>query len=91
MILNLKRFFRAIFLGTLSGAVLAAWFSPNLIEYWFAPPVEMALNCTPAVQWGLSTYRKMLLLGGSLGFVVTLVFVVARGSKRLPSAAPSTK
>ncbi len=89
MILNLQRFIRTVLLGTLAGAVLAAWFSPQMIEYWFAPPVEMALNCTPAVQWGLVTYRKMLLLGGALGFVVTFVFVIARGSKRVPAIQKS--
>ena len=60
--------------GSLVGSVLAAWFSPHLITWWFAPPVEVAISCRDAVTWGINTYRKAILAGSGVGIVGGGVF-----------------
>lgn len=76
-------FVRYLVFGALLGSVLFSWFSPQFITWYFAPPVELAITCRAAVQWGLDVYRKMLLVGAGIGSVLGIfvfVFVKKRQS-----------
>lgn len=64
-----KKVVTAGIFGALLGLGLTGWFAPNLITWYFAPPVEVAITCQSAVSWGIGTFRKFLLGGAGVGFV----------------------
>jgi hypothetical protein len=80
----IKRFFLFLFSGGLLGAVLFAWFSPGMIEWYFSPPADLALTCKPAVQWAIETYRKVIVLGGVVGTVTSALLFLAFGLRAKP-------
>ena len=91
----LKRLLWTLSLGGLLGAISFAWFAPHILIWYFSPPAEMAISCTPAVQWAIVTYRKVMFTGVLLGAIVAMIFFFAflsRGKKPAnpgnPGAAP---
>ncbi len=91
---TIKRFLWTIATGGLVGAVLFAWFSPGLIEWYFSPPADLALTCRPAVQWAIATYRKVIFSGVLLGILSAAIFFLAfsaRGKKRPLDEATAAK
>lgn len=70
---TMKRFFKVTSVGALISAALFAWFSPYFIVWYFSPPSELALSCSPAVQWGISTYRKFIFTGFLFGALISMV------------------
>lgn len=53
--------------------VLAGIFAPGMISWYFTPPTDLAFNCKPALEWGISTYQKALLGSGIGGAIIGLV------------------
>lgn len=80
-----KRFFLFLLVGSLAGAALFAWFSPAMIAWYFSPPADLALSCKPAVDWAIDTYRKVILLGGILGAVASVLLFFAFGTRAKPA------
>ncbi len=69
----MRSFLIALGLGALVGAIATAWFSPTVIGWYFAPPVEMAYTCKAAVDWGMITFRTAVLWGVAVGTGLGLV------------------
>lgn len=57
-------------IGGLLGCLLAAWLSPSVISWYFTPPVDLPIGCKEAVQWGISSYQKVILVFTVIGGVV---------------------
>lgn len=70
---SMKRFFTVTGIGALISAALFAWFSPYFIVWYFSPPSELSLSCSPAVQWGISTYRKFIFTGFLFGALLSMI------------------
>ncbi|HEY8279972.1 MAG TPA: hypothetical protein VIH99_10125 [Bdellovibrionota bacterium] len=56
-------------------------FSPALIEWYFSPPTDLAVTCTPVVQWAISAYRKVIFTGTIMGAIVFGIFFMAFGGR----------
>jgi Na+-driven multidrug efflux pump len=78
----IKQFLWTIGAGGLLGAILFAWFSPGLIEWYFSPPADLALSCKPAVQWAIASYRKVIFTGGLIGAASFALLFFAFGRRR---------
>jgi hypothetical protein len=77
-------FFRAVLLGAFLGTALMGWLSPFVISWYFAPPVDLAVNCREAVDWGISQYRYAILIGtvvGAIGGALLFRTILRRTSK----------
>jgi hypothetical protein len=79
---TMKRFLWTMATGGLFGAILFAWFSPGLIEWYFSPPADLALSCKPAVQWAIEAYRKVIFTGVILGVITSGILFFAFGGAR---------
>lgn len=79
---------RTLFFSALGGIALFAWFSPQIIGWYFAPPVNMLVNCRPAVDWGLEVYRKSMLAGGVIGIVVGIAIYAVFMRDKKPVTTP---
>jgi hypothetical protein len=69
----MKRFFWITAFGALFGAILFAWISPYIIVWYFSPPAELSISCSPAVQWAINTYRKVIFTGVFLGALIAAI------------------
>jgi hypothetical protein len=84
----MKRFFTVVAVGSLISAALFAWFSPYFIVWYFSPPAELSISCSPAVQWGISTYRKFIFTGLLFGALLsTIAFFAFFRGRPAPSSA----
>lgn len=83
----MKKFMWTLFAGALFGAVLFAWISPSIITWYFSPPADLAISCSPAVQWALATYRKVIFTGMLLGVLVSMILFFALRSNKAANAA----
>jgi|GEM_PF-1532765 len=84
---------RYIFFGSLLGAVVSGWFSKEMISWWWSPPVDIALNCRGAVEWGIDAYRKFMITGAVLGavFGFLALFIVNKRKPMPPGSSPSSE
>jgi hypothetical protein len=56
-------------IGALLGAIFTSWFAPQIIAWYFEPPVEIGVNCRPAVEWAMKRlqYTQVVgLIGGAI-------------------------
>lgn len=72
--------------GSLFGAVMVAWISPAFLAWYFAPPVENIVNCSPAVTWALDRFRMLMVVGAVVGGVVFMLLAAA--VRRSPKSDP---
>jgi len=61
--------------GGLLGGLITGWFSPDMITWYFTPPVDI-ISCAPATAWAMN--RLVLLetfgvIGGGLALVILYV------------------
>jgi hypothetical protein len=78
----MKRLLLVLALGALLGGVGFAWFSPRLIEWYFSPPSDLAFSCKPAVEWAITTYRKVIFTGMLMGGIATSLLFFALQSRK---------
>lgn len=78
---TLKRFLWMTGIGALVSGIFFAWVSPYIIVWYFSPPAEISISCSPAVQWAIATYRKVIFTGFLLGAFVSMIafFAFFRG------------
>jgi hypothetical protein len=69
-------------LGALLGSVIFAWASPHFIVWYFSPPADLSISCSPAVQWAINSYRKVVFTGLLSGMAVATIFFFASLRKR---------
>ena len=69
----MKKFIYASFIGALICSTLVGWFSPQILTWYFTPPMDLVISCKPAVEWGIYAYRKIILVSGLFGFVAGAV------------------
>lgn len=71
--------------------ILASWLGPQLIAYWYAPPVPSgaasAFNCTDAVTWAMHKLVWTQVIGVVVGGVLGLVIGALLGRRRTPPPA----
>lgn len=82
----MKRLFLFLAAGAALGTILSAWLSPQVIAWWFTPPVDLAVTCKAAVEWGIYTYRDVI-VGGAVGGLATalVAFILWQmKSKKVP-------
>jgi hypothetical protein len=85
---TVKRFFWMTGFGALLGAILFAWISPYIIVWYFSPPAELSISCSPAVEWAIGTYRKVIFTGVFLGAIIsTICFFAFARRKPVPVSA----
>ena len=85
---TMKNFFWITGAGALLGAIVFAWVSPYIIVWYFSPPAELSISCSPAVEWAIATYRKVIFTGVLLGALLATIFFFAfRRARPAPSAA----
>ena len=82
---SVKRFIWTVIAGALIGAVLLAWFSLQIIIWYFSPPADLAISCKPAVQWAIETYRKVIFTGVMLGMIISGILFFAFNPRRKPA------
>lgn len=88
---TLKRFLWTVAAGGLLGAIIAVWFSPGLIEWYFAPPTNFGITCKEVVPWAIESYRKVVFGGILLGVILFGILFVAfssHGKQQLAADAP---
>ncbi len=66
----MKRFLFVFVVGVLAGSLLSAYIAPHAIAWYFEPPVEIGVNCRPAVEWGLQKLQLAQLVSGIIGGVI---------------------
>jgi len=58
--------------------ILSSIFAPKMIAWYFEPPVEIGVNCRPAVEWGLEKFQIaqiVAIIGGAiLGLIACGLF-----------------
>lgn len=86
----MKTFFVAVCSGAVLGTVLTAWLAPVTIGWYFAPPVEMAYTCKAAVDWGILTYRTVMLWGTAAGTAIALILFFFWKTRRRAKPEPAT-
>ena len=90
---TLRRFLWTIAFGGFLGAVLAVWFSPRLIEWYFAPPTNFGITCKEVVPWAIEAYRKVVIAGVLAGLIFSGILFFAfsghGGQKPTPNAPGS--
>lgn len=73
--------------GAAIGGVLTSIFAPGLIAWYFEPPVEIGVNCRPAVDWALSHLQGAqtigLIVGAAVGAVIYFKFRSSGDPQRL--------
>ncbi len=68
-------------------SLAVGWFAPELIAWYYTPPVELGVSCKPAVVWAIDVYRKTLFTGAAGGFALGLL-VATVNTRLLANAAP---
>lgn len=59
------------------GTLTSTFVSPGLISWYFEPPVDIGVNCRPAVDWGIQKYQWAQMGGFVAGGVVGLIISLA--------------
>ena len=87
-----KYYIAILSLGALVGAGIIGFLAPHLISLYFQPPVEMPINCKPAVEWSLILYRNLLVAGCAVGAVCMVILDQGfrRRKKRGVLSTPAT-
>ena len=82
----MKKISIVVLITALIVTFITGLFAPGIISWYFAPPVDLAVNCRTAVEWGIDTYRKTLLYGSAVGIVLGLALglTVFRGRVTTP-------
>lgn len=81
-----KKFLWALLAGSVAGGLVFAWLSPHVIVWYFSPPADLAISCKPAVEWAITTYRKVMFTGFLVGSVVGGLLFFAFGGRNRGSA-----
>lgn len=82
-------FIRVFAVGGLIGTVLAAWLAPKIIN-WYATGVEVPINCSSAISWGIARLQLAQLIGLIAGGIVSLAlyYLVFKKKEDDPNLLP---
>lgn len=69
----MKRFLSFVLSFAAIGTLLSSWFAPRMIAWYFEPPVEIGVNCRPAVEWGLEKLQWAQMAGIAGGALLGLI------------------
>lgn len=80
----MKKFLYATLISAFVCSSLVAWFSPQVISWYFTPPTDLVISCKPAVDWGIKAYQKIVLIAGLFGFVlgIAIYFFLENRNKK---------
>lgn len=74
-------------LGVLLGLVAWTLVGASLITWWYKPPVDQALSCSPMVQSALTDFSRYQMIAAGAG--AALVMIVSALVRRKPAAVAS--
>jgi hypothetical protein len=60
----------------LLGALLSTYVGPKVIAWYFDPPVDIGVNCRPAVEWSMSKLQMTQFFGLLIGFALGLAIML---------------
>ncbi len=75
--------FYLLFLGVLLGFALSSFFSPKLILWYSEPPYQLGVNCTAAIDWGLTQIIRWQVAGMFIFALGLWTFSVVVRKKRV--------
>ncbi len=62
--------------------LLATWLAPSGIAWYFDPPANIGVSCSPAVGWALSRFRTIQFIAFGVGIPIGILGLMATKSKR---------
>ena len=77
-------YFYLLIIGLFLGFAVSSWLGPKYLAWYFNPPVELGINCTPAAEWGMSKLIRVQVIGmllGGFGLWLVAYFMVRRRVK----------
>ncbi len=83
----MKRLLAFLISGLAVGIIVSTLFVPTMIAWYFEPPVDIGVNCRPAVDWALTRFVWFQVGGGALGLGLGLLAYF----QSKPKAAQITK
>jgi hypothetical protein len=63
---------------------LTLWLGPKYLIWYFTPPVNSGLHCSPSVEWALNQIVKIQLIGAVAGLALGLVIKIVLDFKKTP-------
>jgi hypothetical protein len=63
-------------IAALIGALLSTYIAPKVIAWYFDPPVDIGVNCRPAVEWSMSKLQLTQFCGLAAGFLIGLTLMI---------------
>lgn len=92
--MNFSRTLNWLFGFGLLGGALCTLIAPYVIGVLFTPPVDLGINCVPAVDWSLKKLIATQMVGIGIFMILGLIFqrMVGNRSRRrqMASAKPNT-
>ncbi len=55
------------------GIVIATFFAPRIISWYFRPPVDFGVNCSPATDWAMKNLIKAQFTGAVIGLIAAII------------------
>lgn len=78
-----------IVISALAFGGLVSWLAPQVIAWYFDPPVNIGLNCRAATEWSMKKLQTAQAVGLVSGGVFGLVFwLTLRAKQRRKVEAP---
>ena len=88
----MKRTAIAALVSALVFGFLATWLGPQMIAYWYAPPVPSsgaaAFNCTNEVKWAMGKLVMTQIIGTLIGAAIGLIIGFLLGRRDHVPAPP---
>lgn len=84
-----RRLMLQLELGVLLGLVSWTLVGASLITWWYKPPVDQALSCSPMVQSALADFSRYQMIAAGVGAALVMIVSALVRRKPAPVASPS--
>lgn len=77
-----KRIALLFAVGGIIGTLLIGFLAPAMLGWYWQTPMDIGVNCKPAVEWGVDRFQKLQLGGVVVGGLTNVIlFSVIFGRK----------